>query len=72
MMPGYNHLGVNSRVLVFTLIVSVVTGILFGLAPAIQASKPDLNETLKDGGGKAGVGRHRCAQRWSSLKSRCR
>ena len=73
MMPGYNHLGVNSRVLVFTLIVSVVTGILFGLAPAIQASKPDLNETLKDGGGKADVGRHRLrAQRWSSLKSRCR
>jgi putative ABC transport system permease protein len=60
MMPGYNHLGVNSRVLVFTLIVSVVTGILFGLAPAIQASKPDLNETLKEGGGKtAGFGRHR-------------
>src|SRR5262245_37518431 len=58
-VPGYNHLGVNSRVLVFTLIVSVVTGILFGLAPAIQASKPDLNETLKDGGGKTGVGRHR-------------
>lgn len=59
MMPGYNHLGVNSRVLVLTLIVSVVTGILFGLAPAIQVSKPDLNETLKDGVGKAGVGRHR-------------
>ncbi len=59
MMPGYNHLGVNSRVLVFTLIVSVVTGILFGLAPAIQVSKPDLNETLKDGVGRAGVGRHR-------------
>src|SRR5262249_19985062 len=60
MMPGYNHLGVNSRMLVFTLIVSVVTGILFGLAPAIQASKPDLNETLKEGGGKtAGFGRHR-------------
>jgi putative ABC transport system permease protein len=58
-MPGYNHLGVNSRVLVFTLIVSVVTGILFGLAPAIQASKPDLNETLKDGVGRSGVGRHR-------------
>jgi len=59
MMPGYNHLGVNSRVLVFTLIVSAVTGILFGLAPAIQASKPDLNETLKDGVGRAVVGRQR-------------
>jgi putative ABC transport system permease protein len=60
LMPGYSHLGVNSRVLVYTLIVSVVTGILFGLAPAIQASKPDLNETLKDGGAKTpGGGRHR-------------
>jgi len=60
LMPGYNHLGVNSRVLVYTLIVSVGAGILFGLAPAIQASKPDLNETLKDGGSKtAGFGRHR-------------
>jgi putative ABC transport system permease protein len=60
MMPGYNQLGVNARVLVYTLIVSVATGILFGLAPAIQASKPDLNETLKEGGGKtSGVGRHR-------------
>jgi putative ABC transport system permease protein len=59
-IPGFNQLGVNSSVLVFTLIVSVTTGILFGLAPAIQASKPDLNETLKEGGGKtAGVGRHR-------------
>jgi putative ABC transport system permease protein len=59
-MPGYKHLGVNSRVLLFTLIISVATGILFGLAPAIQASKPDLNETLKEGGGKmAGHGRHR-------------
>jgi ABC-type antimicrobial peptide transport system permease subunit len=52
MMPGYNHLGVNSRVLIFTLIVAVVTGILFGLAPAIQVSKPDLNEMLKDGVGR--------------------
>jgi putative ABC transport system permease protein len=60
MMPGYNQLGVNSRVLLYTLIISVATGIVFGLAPAIQASKPDLNETLKDGGGKtSGVGRHR-------------
>ncbi|HKC89337.1 MAG TPA: ABC transporter permease, partial [Blastocatellia bacterium] len=59
-MPGYKHLGVNSRVLLYMLIVSVVTGILFGLAPAIQASKPDLNETLKEDGGKMAVlGRHR-------------
>jgi putative ABC transport system permease protein len=60
LMPGYHHLGVNSRVLFYTLIVSVSAGILFGLAPAIQASKPDLNGTLKDGGGEtSGGGRHR-------------
>src|SRR5262249_43300128 len=60
LMPGYSHLGVNSRVLIYTLIVSVVTGIICGLAPAIQASKPDLNETLKEGGAKTSDGgRHR-------------
>ncbi|HKQ74362.1 MAG TPA: ABC transporter permease [Blastocatellia bacterium] len=60
MMPGYDQLGLNSRVLVYTLAVSLVTGVLFGLAPAIQASKPDLNETLKDGAGKTeGAGRYR-------------
>src|SRR5215475_8952120 len=59
MMLGYNHLGVNSRVLLYTLILSIGAGILFGLAPAIQASKPDLNETLKEGGGRAGAGRQR-------------
>src|SRR5262245_14542163 len=60
MIPGYNQLGVNWSVVVFTLIVSVATGILFGLAPAIQASMPDLNEILKEGAGKtSGVGRHR-------------
>jgi predicted permease len=58
--PGYNQLGVNSRVLIYTLVVSLATGILFGLAPAIQVSKPDLNETLKDGANKtAGAGRRR-------------
>jgi putative ABC transport system permease protein len=62
MMPGFAQLGVNSRVLMYTLIVSLATGILFGLAPAIQASKPDLNETLKDSGSRAtGAGRHRLA-----------
>src|SRR5581483_4558325 len=61
MMPGFNQLGINPRVLVFTVVVSLLTGVLFGLAPAWQASRPDLNETLKEGGGRssAGAGRHR-------------
>src|SRR5262249_40240559 len=49
-IPRLNHLGIDLRVLGFTLAVSMVTGIVFGLVPALQAAKPDLNETLKEGG----------------------
>ena len=49
-VPRLSGLSLNTKVLVFNLIASVVTGILFGLAPALRFSKPQLQETLKDSG----------------------
>ena len=46
--------GIDWRVLTFTAAVSVVTGLIFGLFPAIRASKGDLGTTLKESGGQSG------------------
>jgi putative ABC transport system permease protein len=48
--PRLNEIGIDKTVLGFSLLISLVTGMLFGLAPALQTSKPDLNETLKESG----------------------
>jgi putative ABC transport system permease protein len=53
-MFGWKEIGVDGRVLVFTLSVAFLTTLIFSLAPALQASRPDLNETLKDGGRSSG------------------
>ncbi|MGH9590544.1 MAG: ABC transporter permease [Terracidiphilus sp.] len=47
---------IDWRVLVFTLGVSLLTGILFGLFPAIGASRPDLNTALKESSNRSGTG----------------
>ena len=46
--------GVDARVLLFTLAVAVLTGVVFGLAPAMQAARGVPNEDLKDGGTRGG------------------
>ncbi|MBO0863355.1 MAG: FtsX-like permease family protein, partial [Chloracidobacterium sp.] len=48
-IPRVGEIGLDNHVLGFTLLVSLMTGAIFGLAPALQSSKPDLNETLKEG-----------------------
>jgi putative ABC transport system permease protein len=49
-IPRLKEVGLDTRVLGFTLLLSLVTSIIFGLVPALQASRPDINESLKEGG----------------------
>lgn len=60
-IPRLSEIDIDGRVLGFTFLVAILTGVIFGLAPALQASKPDLNETLKEGarGSTGGLGRQR-------------
>jgi len=54
--PNRGSLNIDLRVLLFTLGVSVLTAFLFGLAPAIQASRSDLNLVLREGEGRTSTG----------------
>ena len=63
------------RVGLFTLGVSLVTAVVFGLAPALQTSKPDMNRTLREEAGSVVERRRRTrgsARAWSSPRWRCR
>jgi predicted permease len=54
---GLDHVGLEPRVLVFTFVLSVGTGVLFGLLPAWHLASQDVSESLKDGGRTFGVRR---------------
>ena len=55
-LPRTNEIAVDGRVLAFTLGLSVFTAVIFGVVPALQASKPDLIRTLKVGGSGFAIG----------------
>jgi putative ABC transport system permease protein len=54
-LPRAGEIGLNTRVVVFTLVLSVATGLIFGVAPAMQSSRAQLTDSLREGG-RAGVG----------------
>ena len=51
-------ISIDGKVLLFTLLVSVATGLLFGVAPAAQVANSDLNDTLKETGRDSAAGSH--------------
>ena len=58
-LPRSGEIGIDPYVLLFTLVVSVVTGVLFGVAPAFHGANANPQESLKEGARGAGGGRHR-------------
>src|ERR1700678_3575245 len=58
-LPRAGEVSLDSRVLFFTLVISLFAGIAFGLAPALKASRPNLQSTLKEGGRGTSGASHR-------------
>ena len=56
--PLLKGITIDVRVLAFTIVISIVTGIVFGLAPALHLSSVDLNESLKEGSRGSSAGRN--------------
>jgi putative ABC transport system permease protein len=61
-IPRASEIGIDNRVLLFTLASAVLTGIIFGLAPALQAGRTDVQEALKETARGTSGGRHRLRQ----------
>ncbi|HKP82323.1 MAG TPA: ABC transporter permease, partial [Pyrinomonadaceae bacterium] len=61
-IPRMGELGIDGRVLLFTLGASLLTGVFFGLAPALQSSDSNLTETLKEGERNSSRGHNRAGK----------
>ncbi|MGB0036214.1 MAG: ABC transporter permease, partial [Candidatus Acidiferrales bacterium] len=61
-LPRADEIGIDTHVLLFTLGVSILTGIIFGLVPAWKTLNADLHDTLKEGGRGSSGARHRTQQ----------
>ncbi|HSL22039.1 MAG TPA: ABC transporter permease [Vicinamibacterales bacterium] len=62
-LPYYVRWSLDARSLAYLIAVSVATGVLFGLAPAFQAARPDVTEALKEGARGSGTGLKRSRMR---------
>jgi putative ABC transport system permease protein len=69
-VPNEARIAINGYVLLFAVAVSMLTGVLFGLVPALRSSRPDLSDALKDGGNGAGGSTHGQSVRSGSLSSK--
>ena len=56
-IPRLNEVAISASVLFFALLISIVTGLLFGLVPALQATNADQIQNLREGGHRSGLGR---------------
>jgi putative ABC transport system permease protein len=59
--PGAGAIGIDPSALAFTIAISIATGLVFGLAPALQTTRVDVSAAINEGGrgGAAGTGHHR-------------